>query len=261
MKLSVSSWSLRQEIPHIQGKYGPYRIKLTDFVRVCVEEFGVDAVELCYQHFPSMEWDYLHEVKESLEKCGARLVNIPLDLGSAAEPDLEKRKHDFEMIRRWFFVARYLGAPSVRVNAGRGVDEVSLRRAIEGYKDLARTAKETGVKLLIENHGGISENPDNVITIIKEARSEYLGTCPDFGNFPEPIRYEGLEKMSKYAAIVHAKAYDFDEQGEETTINFGRCIGILKRQGFDGYYSVEYEGRGDQREGVRKSLALLRKYL
>lgn len=265
MKISVSSWSLRQEIPHIQGKYGPYKIKLTDFPRICVEEFGVDAAELCYQHFPSIEWGYLHGVKETLDDLGVKLVNIPVDLGSASEPDTKKRKHEFEMIRRWFFVAKYLGSPSIRVNAGRGADEATLKRAIEGYRELVKTAEETNVKLLIENHGGISADPDNIIEIIEEVGSEYLRTCPDFGNFPEEIRYEGLEKIARYAEVVHAKTYEFNDQGEtfkeEIPINFKRCVGIFERQGFNGYYSIEYEGKGEQREGVKKSLALLKRYL
>lgn len=264
-KICISSWSFRQEIPHIQGKYGPYRIELTDFPRICLEEFGVDAVELCYQHFRSIEWDYIYQVRESLRNLGVTLANIPVDLGSADEPDPEKRKHDFEMIRRWFFVAKYLGSPSIRVNSGRGEDEASLKRAIEGYRELVKTAEETGVKLLIENHGGISSNPANIVRIIREVGSDYLGTCPDFGNFPEEIRYEALEKIAKYAVIVHAKTYDFNERGETVkggvTIDFRRCLEIFKRQGFDGYYSVEYEGKGQHREGVKKSLALLKRYL
>jgi len=40
-----------------------------------------------------------------------------------------------------------------------------------------------------------------------------------------------------------------------------RCVNILKQEGFNGYYSVEFEGQGDQREGVKKTIALLKRYL
>ncbi|MCW4019800.1 MAG: sugar phosphate isomerase/epimerase [Candidatus Bathyarchaeota archaeon] len=265
MKISVSTWSLHHEMPHIQGKHGPYKTQLLDFPKVCVDEFGVYGAELCYQHFPTIDWDYLHQVEKSLDEFGVTLVNIPVDISSAAESDPEKRKQDFERIRRWFYIAKYLGSPSIRVNAGRGTDEAALERAIEGYTELVGTAEKTGVKLLIENHGGISSNPDNILTIIKEVGSKYLGTCPDFGNFPEEIRYEGLEKVAKYASILHAKTYDFDEQGEThkrgTPLDFKRCVDIFKRQGYNGYYSIEYEGTGEEHEGVKKSVALLKKYL
>jgi len=261
MKLSVSSWSLHRELPHFRRKDVPGKISITDFPRICVEEFDVDAVELCQMHFLSTDQNYIEKVKDSLDRCGVKVVNIPVDIGYAAEPDPEKRMADFKIIKRWFHIAKYLGSPSIRVNTGNGGGEEALQRAIEGYKELVKTAEETSVKLLIENHGGISENPDNIIKIIEEVGSEYLGTCPDFGNFQPEIRYEALEKIAKYAVIVHVKTYEFDESGEEKTIDIGRCVNIFKQSGFDGYYSVEFEGKGDQREGVKKTIELLRIYL
>jgi len=261
MKISVSSWSLHRELPHFLRRELAAKITITDFPRICVEEFGVEAVELCQMHFLSTDKEYLADVKRALKDWSLSLVNIPVDIGSAAEPNPEKRRAEFKVIREWFHIARYLGSPSIRVNTGGGEGEAALKRAIEGYRDLVRTAEETGVMLLIENHGGISADPDNIIKIIEEVGSNYIGTCPDFGNFPPNIRYEGLKKIAKYAPIVHAKTYDFDEKGEETRIDYKRCIDILKSQGFNGYYSIEYEGKGDQREGVKKSLKLLKRYL
>jgi len=260
-KLCVSSWSLHRELPHFLRKETAAKISLTDFPKLCAEEFGVDTVELCQMHFLSIDRSYLKQVKKSLSDSGAKVANIPVDIGTAAEPDTQKRKESFKVIKKWFTTAGYLGSPSIRVNSGRASDEDALQRAIEGYKELVETAERTGVKLLIENHGGLSGNPDNIVKIIEEVGSEYLGTCPDFGNFPSEIRYQALEKIAKYAAVAHAKTYDFDERGEETTIDMKRCIDILKRHGFNGCYSVEYEGKGEQREGVKKSLELLTKYL
>ena len=55
------------------------------------------------------------------------------------------------------------------------------------------------------------------------------------------------------------KSYDFDAEGKETTIDVERCLNILKDTGFDGYLVIEFEGKGNEREGVKKTLALLRK--
>jgi len=260
-KLCVSSWSLHRELPHFLRKDTAAKISLTDFPKLCVEEFGVDTVELCQMHFLSTDRSYLNQVKKSLTVSGVKVANIPVDISTAAEPDAQKRREGFKIMKKWFTIAGYLGSPSIRVNSGKASDEDALQRAIDGYKELAKTAERTGLKLLIENHGGLSGNPDNIVKIIEEVESEYLGTCPDFGNFPPEIRYQALEKIAKYAAIAHAKTYDFDERGEETTIDLKRCVDILKKHGFKGHYSVEYEGEGDQREGVKKSLELLRKYL
>jgi len=261
VKISVSTWSLHRELPFFWNKDVPGKIRLIDFPKLCIKEFGVDAVELCQMHFLSTDQNYIDKVKDALDRSRLRLVNIPVDLGYAAEPDIERRKAGFNILRKWFEIAKYLGSPSVRVNTGKGEGEEALQIAIDGYRELAEMAKETGVRLLIENHGGISEKAEDIIRIIEEVGSEYLGTCPDFGNFPPETRYEGLAKLAKYAAVVHAKTFEFNEKGEDTKIDVKRCVNILRQEGFHGYYSVEFEGQGDQREGVRKTIALLKRYL
>ena len=71
------------------------------------------------------------------------------------------------------------------------------------------------------------------------------------------IRYWGLELMAPYAIGVHAKMYEFDEDGNDTRIDVARCVDIFKRSGFDGYWGIEYEGAGDDHQGVLKSKELL----
>lgn len=82
----------------------------------------MDAVELCQMHFLSTDQDYVERVKDALDRSGVRVVDIPVDTGHAAELDPERRKADFEIIRRWFHIAKYLGSPYIRVNTGRGAD-------------------------------------------------------------------------------------------------------------------------------------------
>jgi len=165
------------------------------------------------------------------------------------------------MIKRWFRVAEYIGSPFIRVNTGAGEGEEDLQRAIHGYRELAKTAEETGVVLLIENHGGISANSDSILKIIEGVGGEHLKACPDFGNFPSEVRYEELEKLAKYAALVHVKTHGLDERGGPTAVDIGRCVDLFKRRGFDGYYSVEFAGKGNQVEGVKRAVAELRRYL
>ena len=67
--------------------------------------------------------------------------------------------------------------------------------------------------------------------------------------------------MAPYAAVCHAKALDLDENGEVPEWDFGRCMKIMKDAGFDGYYSAEFEGKGDQYQGVVGNLSVIRRYL
>ena len=41
----------------------------------------------------------------------------------------------------------------------------------------------------------------------------------------------------------------------------GECIAILKRAGYDGFLSIEYEGHGDRIEGIKTGFQNLTRYL
>jgi sugar phosphate isomerase/epimerase len=64
--------------------------------------------------------------------------------------------------------------------------------------------------------------------------------------------------MMPYAKAVSAKSFDFDAQGEETTIDFHRMLAIVTGAGFHGWIGIEYEGeRLGEPEGIAKTKALL----
>jgi sugar phosphate isomerase/epimerase len=64
--------------------------------------------------------------------------------------------------------------------------------------------------------------------------------------------------MMPYARGVSAKSYRFDAQGQETTIDFGRMLRIVKEARFTGHVGIEFEGNDlGEAEGIRATLRLL----
>ena len=43
-----------------------------------------------------------------------------------------------------------------------------------------------------------------------------------------------------YAHAVSAKSYHFDENGDETSIDYIQMMDIVKRAGYKGYVGIEY---------------------
>jgi sugar phosphate isomerase/epimerase len=85
-----------------------------------------------------------------------------------------------------------------------------------------------------------------------------VGTLPDFGNFYEYDRYQGISEMMPFAKAVSAKSHDFDAAGNETTKDYRRLLRIVLDAGFRGWIGIEYEGeRLPERDGVRATLRLL----
>lgn len=187
VKISVSSWSLHREIPAVWQRDVPSKIGLVDFPRLCVEEFGVDAVELRQMHFHSLDQRYVEKAKDALDRSGVRVVNILVDSGFTAELDPERPRTDFEIIRRWFHFAEYLGSPFIRVNTGAGEGEKNLQRSIEGYRETVKTAEETGVDLLIENHGGSQQTRTTLSRLSKELEASILRRARTLATFRLPL--------------------------------------------------------------------------
>jgi sugar phosphate isomerase/epimerase len=204
----------------------------------------------------------LAEVKAALDKYGVKVLNVPIDCGNISQLDEEARKADLALIKKWIDAAAAVGSKGARINTGQqpaGTFDLSI--TADSYRELAEYAETKGVALVMENHGGMSADPNNIIKLFEMVNHPNFRVCPDFGNFEDSIRYEGLEKIFNNPVLVHAKTYDFDENGEQVRFDFGKCMEIAKKHNYDGYYSVEFEGQGEQYEGVKKTIALLKKYL
>jgi sugar phosphate isomerase/epimerase len=135
-----------------------------------------------------------------------------------------------------------------------------IEQATVALKRLLPGAESLKITLLIENHWGISSFPDIIINILKECDSEYLAACPDFDNFPATVdRYQALQLLAPWSGHVHAKSYEFDRSGQETTIDYRKCGEIFRNAGYGGGYTIEYEGSGDALSGAVKTQKLLMK--
>lgn len=257
--ISLAGWSLhRRFMEQSEG-----RLLLTDFARLSREEFGITALELNSPFFASLDDTYIAELRTIADGEGVTMLNIAIDgQGDLAAADAATRSEAVTAHARWFPVAAALGCNAMRANTGgHGTsDAEALPRCTESFGKLAELGKAHGITIMIENHGGLSANPDNVVRVMEDVKDN-IGTLPDFGNVTPDIRYEAMEKLAPYAAAVHAKTHEFGEDGEDVNIDIGRCVRIMKDAGYDGPFGIEFEGSGSDHEGVLKTKALLERYL
>ena len=282
MDIVVTSWSLHRHLPMAgtrrdeSGVKRPTQmarlgrtmdikepISIIDFPRIIRKRYSINKVELCQMHVLRQEPGYLAQVRGALEEAGVSVVNMPIDVGNISLENPDWRAEDIAEIKTWIDTAEYLGSPCVRVNSGHPQDaeHFDLQITINSYKELAAYCASKGMTVLLENHGGISADPRNIIKMVEGVASPAFKLCPDFGNFEDEVRYKGLKMMFPHAAMVHAKAHDFNEAGELDRYDFGRCMEIAKASGYDGPISIEFEGMGDEYEGIALLKALIERYL
>jgi len=100
-------------------------------------------------------------------------------------------------------------------------------------------------------------------SVMKQVNLSNCGTLPDFGNFKvsadrEYDKYQGVQDLLPYAKGISAKTFDFDEQGNETTIDYDRMFKIIKAAKWNGIVGIEYEGsKWSEEEGIKKTKILL----
>lgn len=261
MKLSLAGWSL-----HKLFRASEKPLLLLDFPRFTKDTFALDAVELNSPFFESREPRYLRELKKAADRAGVKLLNIAVDESGDLANEIESSRLDgINNYARWIPVAKELGCTAVRANSGgRTVTdrEVAISNCIESFHRLIDEGERHGVAVLMENHGGISSDADTMARMMSELGKthapETFGTLPDFGNWPDDVDpYDSLRKIMPWAKAVHAKVKDIDEHLNHPKFDHARCIAIAREFGYEGYLGIEFEGAGDQVEGVKRSVRKL----
>lgn len=151
-------------------------------------------------------------------------------------------------------------------------------------RETAAYAQSVGVAACTENHGFFSQDSARVEKLINAVGHENFGALVDIGNFmcadEDPNFAVGV--LAGYARHVHAKDF-YLKSGNEidpgagwfrtragnylkgTIIGHGdaraaQSLGILKRSGYDGWISVEFEGMEDNVTGLQLGLENVRRF-
>jgi sugar phosphate isomerase/epimerase len=254
-KISLAEWSLHRAL---------FADKLNhlDFAQQATTEYGIDAVEYVNQFFKTKAEDqkYLAEMKTRADDQGVRSVLIMIDdEGDLGDPTSAARSKAVDRHKPWVLAAKFLGCHSIRVNArSKGTDSEQAKLVADGLRSLAEFAAPIGIGVIVENHGGLSSNGQWLSSVIKSVNLDNCGTLPDFGNFTDYDRYQGVKELMPFAKGVSAKSHDFNAQGNDTQTDYRRMMKIVKDAGYRGYIGVEYEGsKLPEPDGIRATKTLL----
>lgn len=239
------------------------------------KRLGYKAVELLsyWTNTPEQIKQVLKETKDLGLKVSSFGASNDFALtGAELEPQVAS-------VKKAIAAAVEFGAPIVRVfsaNVKPGLDfDKALGMIVNGFKQVAPDAEAAKVTLALENHGKLACRSEHVAAIIKNVGSPALKSTFDVGNFliadEDPIHAATV--LAKDVAHVHVKDHRWDGvEGEppqvyvsiagkklwpevigEGQIDFVKIFKILKKAGFKGYLSLEYEGNDPEPEGVYTS--------
>ena len=281
MKISVSSYSFNQYI-----KAG----KMTVFDTVAkAHELGFEAIEfidLPERDNLESQRELAKRIREEADRLGMEINAYTIGANLYRETSEEC---DAEVARLCgqLDIAKILGCSVMRHDVCYKLGNTGNSRSFDlmlptiaaNARRVTEYAETLGIKTCTENHGYIAQDSDRVERLFNAVNHNNYGLLVDVGNFScvDENNVTAVSRVAPYAVHVHAKDMAFSSEPKEGytlktrgcnylkctylgggDVNVKKCIEVLKRAGYDGYVSIEYEGAEDCIEGIKKGLEFLK---
>ncbi len=255
----------------------PKRWSLEDFI-ARAKGLGVGGVSLESCFVPRVDKEYLSGIRGILDDAGIDRV------WAWGHPDgLEggKNQREFDKMLENFEHAKNVGSTVMRVTGSSLMfrnepHQEQIERLSRMFEKAVKTARQYNIKMAIENH--IDFNSDEILQILENVGSPYLGINFDTGNFvrvlDDPVK--AARKLGKHVLATHVKDVKVLESVPADSWYFFSSVPVgkglvdvkgvasaLNEAGFEGCLALEidslhpdYAGMEDQ--VVQESVAQLK---
>ena len=265
MRLSLAAYSFRDHFGFMKGKPRTAKspaIDMFQFIDFCAEH-GCAGAELTSYFFPpDADADYFRRIRKHARKKGVAISGTAVGNNFSLEPGSD-RDAQAAYVREWIDNAVLMGAPHVRIFAGKKKKDTSEERAdelvVSALKDICAYAAKKKVKLGLENHDSIA-TAERLIRLLNAVGSEWLGVNLDSGNFRTDDPYKDFELSAPHAVNVQMKT-KLKIGGSTVDSDLPRFISLLKKANYQGWVALEYEEKDNPYESCPPVLKELRKLL
>ncbi|MDR3145082.1 MAG: sugar phosphate isomerase/epimerase [Treponema sp.] len=277
MKIGVSSYCFERLL-----RGGSYT--LFDAIAYA-KKTGFDAIEFTEFQRPaglSLE-DLAGKIRDACDAAGLVIANyaVSADFLYGSGGDI---KRETARVKESVDIAKILGVPGMRHDSGWGFKDRTLGR---NYRDAIRImapairevcdyAAAAGIRTMCENHGSFMQDSTRMEDLVLAVDHPNFGLLVDIGNFmcaDEPS-LQALPTVMPYAFHVHAKDFLWKPGREPkpdnswfptragnhlrgTILGHGevaaaQCIEYIKKSGYDGTISLEFEGPEEPLDAIRR---------
>ncbi len=231
-RLGLQTWTFHQT-------YGGKKHNLLEIIDMA-KDLGIEYLEAAGGWGPGMSPTEMAKVQAKLNETGIKIVQIGVGGIPNDEPGARRAMEWCKKV---------------------GVEAVSLEPDPKVFPMLDRLTKEYGIKIAVHDHPKPSRywDPQFLLDNIKDC-NPLIGSCADTGHWVrsglDPV--ECLKKLAGRIISLHFK--DLNKKSGGSDVPWGTGISNakgqleeLKRQNFQGLFSIEYEKWDkDQFENVRK---------
>ena len=276
MKLAISTYSL--------WRWRKENGKSLEQALERIRAFDVDAVEMT----PIGEEgeDLLRRapaIRRRCDKLGLTVCSLCVGAELLVPPRQQKKV--VEKLKRDVDAARILGAPTMRHDVTRGVGATSfpatLKAVVPPICEVADYAATKGIRSSLENHGFYMQASKRVEQLIKAVNHDHFGLTIDLGNFlcvnENPT--DATKRLAKYVIMAHAKDFHVKPKKQmpptgwfatptpiclrgaiagHGVLDLPAQLKLLRKAGYDGHLSLEFEGMEEPTQAIGLGLDYLR---
>jgi len=265
MKISVSSYSF--------SKQNPDRDPI-EYI-VLAKELGFAAIEYIDRDVADP-----HRLREEGQRLGLPIICYCV----GADFLLNGLQYEIRRLKEQVDIAEVLGCKMMRHDVSEGFQcaearcmsfDQALPILAEGCRAVTEYAAEKGIETMVENHGKFCQDSVRVAGLVGAVGHQNFGALVDIGNFAcaDEDSAKAVGNLAPMARHVHAKDFHSkagvgDDPGEGWFLSRGgnflraaivghgnipvrQCVNTLKRAGYDGYISIEFEGMEDCLQALR----------
>jgi sugar phosphate isomerase/epimerase len=269
MEIALNTYSLRKEI-----EAGVLGDSVQAIINLC-KDTGITKVEYLDHHFDMKD---LPTIIKRLKAEGIEVYSLGAHCKILVNPkDIQKKADE---AKEWLQLAHDNNIKYVRFQMDSGpfpklfppmedfddeeweeyyeIIDAGIEHTKSSYDLVVPIAEKLGVTIGIETHGSFSSNWVFMKKFNEIYTSKNVEWVYDIGNYEnDEMRFKALEEIKKRTAYLHAKSYKYDDKGFEVSskkVDFPRATKMLKEAGFDGVWSIEFEGKAMGIRGFLQSI-------
>ncbi|MDF2670409.1 MAG: sugar phosphate isomerase [Paenibacillus sp.] len=282
MKLGVSSYSL----------VGAMRNKEMDILGAIqwVADNGGEHIEIVPIEFSLVDNpELIQAIREKAASVGIELSNYAIGANFITD-SREKFEAEIARVKQHIDIVHALGITRMRHDvASRPIPETTVSYfeqdfpvMVEACGILADYAAQYGITTSIENHGYYVQASERVLRLIHAVNRANFRTTMDVGNFlcVDENSVSAVKKSISQASMVHFKDFYvrpsylnpgdgwFQSSGGnylrgaivgQGDIDIPEVIRIIKASGYNGYLSLEFEGKEECKWAVQTGLSNIKR--
>ena len=276
MKIGVSSYSFSKYMNQTKA----------DYFTICdlAKKMGYDVIEFIDLSLEVQPAESLTKLAKAIHRHCEEIA-LPIAAYTVSADFL--RPNEVQTVMEKVDIAETLGAKVLRHDASWSLPEdMDWRQLIDQIApDIRRVteyAAQKGIRTCTENHGYVLQDAERVETLIRTVNHPNYGWLVDMGNFlcADDLPVHAVPIAAPYAFHVHVKDFlykpaDAENPGQgwfpsrngsylrgtvagHGVVPIRRCLEILKKAGYDGVVSYEFEGMEENLPALEAALAFLR---